>query len=209
MQSGVTCGVAAARNQPVRSVKKFARPIASWLSEQLGWSQSKTVWCWASRKWMGQPRNSSGRAFIVAALATHHPVKPATPHPTALPYGGGTAKCHGRKYTLKLIGVIEKTLSTPHDLSEAVIGRLRRLGLKAGIPLSEVDHLVHGTSVPTYTALTHRGVEVGMIITEGFRGILYIARHKNPQRLTATGLALANPTAGQAPAPSRPPPTRR
>lgn len=88
MQSGVTCGVAAARNQPVRSVKKFARPIASWLSEQLGWSQSKTVWCWASRKWMGQPRNSSGRAFIVAALATHHPVKPATPHPTALPYGG-------------------------------------------------------------------------------------------------------------------------
>ncbi|KAA0975888.1 hypothetical protein FQ154_12565 [Paeniglutamicibacter gangotriensis] len=122
---------------------------------------------------------------------------------------GGTAKCHGRKYTLKLIGVIEKTLSTPHDLSEAVIGRLRRLGLKAGIPLSEVDHLVHGTSVPTYTALTHRGVEVGMIITEGFRGILYIARHKNPQRLTATGLALANPTAGQAPAPSRPPPTRR
>ncbi|MGO1181516.1 MAG: hydantoinase B/oxoprolinase family protein [Micrococcaceae bacterium] len=76
--------------------------------------------------------------------------------------------------------VVEKVPSTPHDPSEAVIDGLKRLSQKAGISLSEVDQLVHGTTVATNTALTHRGAEVGMITTEGFRDILHIARHKKP-----------------------------
>ncbi len=76
--------------------------------------------------------------------------------------------------------VIEKVPSTPHDPSEAVINGLTRLCEKAGVELSEVDQLVHGTTVATNIALTHKGATVGMITTEGFRDILHIARHKKP-----------------------------
>ena len=76
--------------------------------------------------------------------------------------------------------VVEKVPSTPHDPSEAVIDGLKKLSAKAGVPLSQIDQLVHGTTVATNTALTHTGAEVGMITTEGFRDILHIARHKKP-----------------------------
>src|SRR5699024_10055244 len=77
-------------------------------------------------------------------------------------------------------GAVEKVPSTPEDPSIAVIDGLKRLSKKANIKLSEVDLVVHGTTVATNTALTHRGAEVGMITTEGFRDILHIAHHKNP-----------------------------
>src|SRR5699024_5944874 len=77
-------------------------------------------------------------------------------------------------------GAVEKVPSTPEDPSLAVIDELKRLSKKANIKLSEVDQVVHGTTVATNTALTHRGAEVGMITTEGFRDILHIARHKKP-----------------------------
>lgn len=78
------------------------------------------------------------------------------------------------------ISVVEKVPSTPEDPSQAVLDGLVRLSEKAGVPLSEIDQLVHGTTVPTNTALTHKGAEVGMITTHGFRDILHIARHKKP-----------------------------
>lgn len=78
------------------------------------------------------------------------------------------------------ISVVEKVPSTPDDPSQAVLDGLVRLVEKAGVPLSEIDQLVHGTTVPTNTALTHKGAEVGMIATHGFRDILHIARHKKP-----------------------------
>ena len=78
------------------------------------------------------------------------------------------------------IAVVEKVPSTPHDPSEAVINGIKKLCEKAGVSLSEIDQLVHGTTVATNTALTHTGAEVGMITTEGFRDILHIARHKKP-----------------------------
>lgn len=78
------------------------------------------------------------------------------------------------------IAVVEKVPSTPHDPAEGVINGLKMLSEKAGVSLSEIDQLVHGTTVATNTALTHTGAEVGMITTEGFRDILHIARHKKP-----------------------------
>lgn len=78
------------------------------------------------------------------------------------------------------LSVVEKVPSTPEDPSQAVLDGLIRLSQKAGVPLSEIDQLVHGTTVPTNTALTHKGAEVGMITTQGFRDILHIARHKKP-----------------------------
>lgn len=78
------------------------------------------------------------------------------------------------------VSVVEKVPSTPEDPSQAVLNGLARLSEKAGVPLSEIDQLVHTTTVPTNTALTHKGAEVGMITTHGFRDILHIARHKKP-----------------------------
>src|SRR5699024_2161103 len=78
------------------------------------------------------------------------------------------------------VSVVEKVPSTPDDPSQAVLDGLVRLSDKADVPLSEIDQLVHGTTVPTNTALTHKGAEVGMITTKGFRDILHIARYKKP-----------------------------
>lgn len=78
------------------------------------------------------------------------------------------------------IAIVEKVPSTPHDPSEAVINGIKKLCGKADVTLSEIDQLVHGTTVATNTALTNTGAEVGMITTVGFRDILHIARHKKP-----------------------------
>ena len=76
--------------------------------------------------------------------------------------------------------IVEKVPSTPEDSSLGVLNGLRKLCAKAGITLSEVDMLVHGTTVATNIALTSTGASVGMITTHGFRDILHIARHKKP-----------------------------
>lgn len=80
--------------------------------------------------------------------------------------------------------MVEKVPSTPHDPSQAVLDGLRRLSAKTGVALSEIEQIVHGTTVATNTALTHTGAEVGMITTEGFRDILHIARHKKPHNFS-------------------------
>ncbi len=75
---------------------------------------------------------------------------------------------------------VDKVPSTPDDPARGVVDGVRRLCEKADVPLSEVDNLLHGTTVATNIALTHTGAEVGMITTEGMRDILHIARHKKP-----------------------------
>jgi 5-oxoprolinase (ATP-hydrolysing) len=75
---------------------------------------------------------------------------------------------------------VDKVPSTPDDPARGVVEGIARLCDKAGVQLSEVDNLLHGTTVATNIALTHTGAEVGMITTEGFRDILHIARHKKP-----------------------------
>ncbi len=75
---------------------------------------------------------------------------------------------------------VDKVPSTPDDPARGVVEGVRGLSQKAGVPLDQVDNLLHGTTVATNIVLTHTGAEVGMITTEGFRDILHIARHKKP-----------------------------
>ena len=75
---------------------------------------------------------------------------------------------------------VDKVPSTPDDPSIAVVSGVEKLCLKAGVPISGIDFLLHGTTVATNIALEHNGAELGMITTEGFRDILHIARHKKP-----------------------------
>src|SRR5205085_2220859 len=75
---------------------------------------------------------------------------------------------------------VDKVPSTPDDPARGVVDGVRALCEKAGVRLSEVDNLLHGTTVATNIVLTHTGAEVGMLTTHGFRDILHIARHKKP-----------------------------
>lgn len=75
---------------------------------------------------------------------------------------------------------VDKVSSTPDDPARGVIEGIQQLCAKAGVPIDEVDNLLHGTTVATNIALTHTGAEVGMLTTEGFRDILHIGRHKRP-----------------------------
>ena len=75
---------------------------------------------------------------------------------------------------------VDKVPSTPDDPARGVVDGIRQLCEKADVDLSQIDNLLHGTTVATNIALTHTGAEVGMITTEGMRDILHIARHKKP-----------------------------
>src|ERR1700737_3116630 len=75
---------------------------------------------------------------------------------------------------------VDKVPSTPDDPARGVAEGIRQLCGKAGVDLSQIDNLLHGTTVATNIVLTQTGAEVGMITTEGMRDILHIARHKKP-----------------------------
>jgi len=76
--------------------------------------------------------------------------------------------------------VLEKTLSTPSDHSEAVMGGLeklaRRLGLSLASLLAQVDAIVHGTTVADNTLIEMKGATTGLLTTEGFRDELELRR---------------------------------
>ncbi|HLK46094.1 MAG TPA: hydantoinase B/oxoprolinase family protein, partial [Acidimicrobiales bacterium] len=75
---------------------------------------------------------------------------------------------------------VDKVPSTPDDPARGVVAGIHKLCAAAGVGLSEVTNVLHGTTVATNIVLTHAGAEVGMLTTEGFRDILHIARHKKP-----------------------------
>ena len=75
---------------------------------------------------------------------------------------------------------VDKVPSTPSDPAQGVVAGVDELCAKSGVGLSDVDGVLHGTTVATNIVLTHTGAEVGLITTEGFRDILHIARHRKP-----------------------------
>ena len=100
---------------------------------------------------------------------------------------------------------VDKVPSTPSDPSIAVVEGVRQVCEKAGTALEAIDLLLHGTTVATNIAIEHKGAEVGLITTEGFRDILHIARHKKPYIFHCSRICLGRRGAGQAP----PPPHRQ
>ncbi|TDB95266.1 hydantoinase/oxoprolinase family protein [Actinomadura sp. 7K534] len=73
-----------------------------------------------------------------------------------------------------------KTASTPEDQSLGVLNGIRKVCQDAGIDLTEVAHVLHGTTVATNAILQGRGARVGLVTTEGFRQVLQIARSYVP-----------------------------
>ena len=67
---------------------------------------------------------------------------------------------------------LHKNLTTPHDPSVAALGGLEELVEDAGIALSDVDEIVHGTTLVTNAIIERKGAKLGLLTTRGFRDIL-------------------------------------
>ncbi|WP_448586739.1 hydantoinase/oxoprolinase family protein [Thermaurantiacus sp.] len=79
----------------------------------------------------------------------------------------------------------EKVPSTPDDPSRAVIAGARALCQKAGITPEALSLFLHGTTVATNAVLEAKIARVGLVVTEGYRHILQIARSLVPGGLAA------------------------
>src|SRR4029450_11631157 len=73
-----------------------------------------------------------------------------------------------------------KTASTPSDQAVGVRNGIAKVCEEAGIALSEVAQVLHGTTVATNGILEGRGGGVGLVTTKGFRQVLQIARSYVP-----------------------------
>lgn len=78
-----------------------------------------------------------------------------------------------------------KTPSTPHDSSIGVLAGFEAICSQAGVPADAIETFLHGTTVATNAVLEGKGARVGLIVTQGYRQILQIARSYVPGGLAA------------------------
>ena len=69
-----------------------------------------------------------------------------------------------------------KTPSTPQDQSIGVMTGIERICKDAGITPAEISEFMHGTTVATNAVLEGKGAVVGLIVTDGYKQVLQIAR---------------------------------
>jgi len=69
-----------------------------------------------------------------------------------------------------------KVPRTPEDSSIGVFNGINRVCAQNNVDPSEINTVMHGTTVATNTILTETGAKVGLITTKGYRQVLQIAR---------------------------------
>ena len=69
-----------------------------------------------------------------------------------------------------------KTPSTPADSSIGILTGVEAVCASAGIAPTDVELFLHGTTVATNAVLEGKGARVGLVVTEGYRQIMQIAR---------------------------------
>ena len=79
----------------------------------------------------------------------------------------------------------DKVPSTPQDPSIAVINGTIAICKKAEISPSDIEQFLHGTTVATNAVLEGKGAKTGLIVTEGYRQVLQVARSLVPGGLAA------------------------
>jgi N-methylhydantoinase A len=77
--------------------------------------------------------------------------------------------------------VVHKVPTTPEDPSIAVTEGVIGLCAIADADPSQINQVLHGTTIATNAVLEHRGAVTGLITTRGYRDILHIGRHQRPQ----------------------------
>ncbi len=76
---------------------------------------------------------------------------------------------------------IHKVPTTPDDPSDGVSTAISGLCERHNISPTEINHLLHGTTIATNAILQHDGAKTGMITTKNYRDILHIGRHQRPE----------------------------
>ena len=69
-----------------------------------------------------------------------------------------------------------KTPSTPHDSSEGILNGVTAICETAGITPAGIEFFLHGTTVATNAVLEGKGSRVGLVVSEGYRQVMQIAR---------------------------------
>ena len=70
---------------------------------------------------------------------------------------------------------VDKTLTTYGDLLDGFFAAVDGVMAKAGVSPADVDDvIVHATTVVTNAIITRRGPKTALLVTEGFRDVLYI-----------------------------------
>jgi len=77
--------------------------------------------------------------------------------------------------------IIHKVPTTPVDPSQGVMTGIRELCERNQIPLGDITHVYHGTTIATNAVLEYKGSKTGMVTSKGYRDILHIGRHQRPQ----------------------------
>jgi len=67
---------------------------------------------------------------------------------------------------------LHKCLTTPQDPSEGALAGLAALVAEAGLALSDIAEIVHGTTLITNALIERKGAALGMITTAGFRDVI-------------------------------------
>ncbi|MFK3777509.1 hydantoinase/oxoprolinase family protein [Agrobacterium sp. NPDC089420] len=73
-----------------------------------------------------------------------------------------------------------KEPSTPDEPSRALIVGLQSLLDKAGLSAGDIETLMHGTTIGLNAIIQRRGARIALIVSEGYRDILEIARSRMP-----------------------------
>lgn len=69
-----------------------------------------------------------------------------------------------------------KVPSTPKDSSVGVLNGIARICDESGVDVSQIDRVMHGTTVATNAVLTGKGAKVGLVTTAGYKQVLQVAR---------------------------------
>jgi N-methylhydantoinase A len=69
-----------------------------------------------------------------------------------------------------------KVPSTPEDSSIGVLNGIARICDESGIDPTQINRVMHGTTVATNAVLTGKGAKVGLVTTKGYKHTLQVAR---------------------------------
>ncbi len=75
---------------------------------------------------------------------------------------------------------ILKTASNPANPEQSVFDGLKQLFGAGQIKPDEIHYFTHGTTLAVNTIIQRRGLRTALLVTEGFRDILNIGRHRIP-----------------------------
>ncbi len=76
---------------------------------------------------------------------------------------------------------IAKVPSTPQSPDRGVMNGIAKVARLFCFQPKEIDFLIHGTTVATNALIERKGVDSALLVTEGFRDVLHIARQIRPK----------------------------